>query len=427
MTVRAAPAEVTWSGRRGPLTAEIVVLVALVVVDTVFGVRAATRPDPLTEVVVAIAPAAGPVIAVLAVLRRRFDDRILLLGAASVGLSLLATGLTAVANALGELARPQPAATEALALALLVGAGCHRLAPRPAGALALAAGLAMVGGPIVRFGLNFPAALFAVGTALMWGGGVAVGLILRDADTRKVAELTELRSAERLALARELHDLVAHHITGMVVRAQAATRMAQRAGHAESGEIFTEFELAGADALAAIRRLVRVLRTEEGELLSAPANLLDAVRDATDGASVAGAGTLAVTLSPGLAELSTNPETASTVHRILLEALTNVRRHAPAAASVDVAVRAEPEAGQGWLVVEVANDAARPVNRKSAGYGLIGMAERVTALGGSLHAGPEDGHRWLVRARLPLHQPDGGAATENAHERAHEGRPEERR
>ena len=285
----------------------------------------------------------------------------------------------------------------------------------------------MVSGPIVRFGLNSPVALLAVGTALMWGGGVAVGLILRDADTRKVAELTELRSAERLALARELHDLVAHHITGMVVRAQAATRMAQRAGHAESGAIFTEFELAGADALAAIRRLVRVLRTEEGELLSVPANLLDAVRDATDGASVAGAGTLAVTLSPGLAELSTNPETASTVHRILLEALTNVRRHAPAATSVDVAVRAEPEAGQGWLVVEVANDAARPVNRKSAGYGLIGMAERVTALGGSLHAGPEDGHRWLVRARLPLQQPDGGAATESTHERAHEGRPEERR
>ena len=98
MTVKAGPTEVRWSGRRGPLVAEIVVLVALLVVDTVLGVRAGTRSGLLAEVVVTVAPAVGPVVAVLAVLRRRFDDRILLLGAASVGLSLLASGLTATAK-----------------------------------------------------------------------------------------------------------------------------------------------------------------------------------------------------------------------------------------------------------------------------------------------------------------------------------------
>jgi signal transduction histidine kinase len=208
----------------------------------------------------------------------------------------------------------------------------------------------------------------------------------------------------------------------MVVRAQAATRVAQRAGYGESGAIFNEFEQAGADALAAIRRLVRVLRTEGGELFNAPANLLDAVQEATNGTGVVDAAKVVLTLSPGLAGLPTNPEVASTVHRILLEALTNVRRHAPSATSVGVAVRAGPETGGGWLVVEVVNDAARPANRKSAGYGLIGMAERITALGGTLHAGLEDGNRWLVRARLPLDQARDATTADPAHDEHSEDR-----
>ena len=131
------------------------------------------------------------------------------------------------------------------------------------------------------------------------------------------------------------------------------------------------------------------------------ANLGDAVR--------AAAGTSA---NPDIAEeldqLVLPPQLATTVHRVVLEALTNVRRHAPGATEISVTARAEADD----LVLEVRNDGvpASPVSAPG-GFGIIGMTERITVLGGSLRAGPAParGGGGPMRARTPA-----GATTNTA-------------
>ncbi|WP_083268319.1 histidine kinase [Lentzea guizhouensis] len=116
--------------------------------------------------------------------------------------------------------------TETLALLLVAAAGPAVAAVRAA-VLAVAACAAVVLAPIVRYGLDYPAALVPV-AALAWGAAVALGLILRDADARHRRELERIRTEDRLQLARDLHDLVAHHVTGIVVRTRAAQALAEQ-------------------------------------------------------------------------------------------------------------------------------------------------------------------------------------------------------
>jgi signal transduction histidine kinase len=381
-----------WTGRRGPLLAEITALVVFVVLDTVFAVRAGAANGVLGATVGSVTSGLGILAAVLAVLRRRLPDRGAVLGGAVAGLSLLGTGLAGLAATVGQRPPVQPNATEAVAITLLVGAACRRLAPRSAVTIALLGGLATVLAPVVRDGPGNAFALLAVPAALLWGAALAVGLILRDADTRRTTALAtareRVRTAERMLMARELHDLVAHHITGVVVRAQAARVIAT----ADEG-IFAEIEQAGAEALAATRKLVAVLRTGENALFTAPSDITDAVHRA-----VPDDGSVALTVADGLDELPVTPEVAGAVHRVIMEALTNVRRHAPGAATVRVDVRGE----QDELVVDIVNDGVVSSREHQEGYGLVGMTERVTALGGTLRAGTEAGGRWRVLARIPV-------------------------
>ncbi|WP_439381443.1 sensor histidine kinase [Amycolatopsis lexingtonensis] len=382
---------IPWTGRRGPLVAEAVVLGALVVFDAVLAARAGPGTGGLTTVAIEFAPGIGPVVAVLAVLRRRFPGHIAGLATAVSGLSLLGTAVSAALGAAGARLPPQPGAAEVLALALVVGACCHRLSPKAAALQAVLGGCAVTLAPILRYGAENPAGLYATGAAVVWGGALAGGLVLRDADIRHRAAVLELRNAERLQLARELHDLVAHQVTGIVVRVQAAYRVAERTGGDTA--TFAELETAGTTALSAMRRLVGALRTGDEAFFVPPADLATAVdRAVPDDERVH------LDVSPGLAELPVAPEVVTTAHRLLTESLTNVRRHAPEATEVRVLVRHEPP---GELRVEVVNDGAgRPARR--GGYGLLGMAERVAAVGGTVHAGPAEGRRWRVAARLPL-------------------------
>jgi hypothetical protein len=200
-----------------------------------------------------VAPGLGPAAAALAVLRRRLVTRD---------------------------ARPD----ETLAIALLVGAGCRRLSRNAAIALAVCGGVAMTAAPVLRYGVGSSMALLAVPAALLWGGSLALGLILRDADDRRFAALAEVRTAERLRLARELHDFVAHHVTGIVVRAQAARMLAERPDTAgPDAEVYREIEVAGSDALTAMRRLVGMLRTDAPDPSPSAAGIRAADRPRTGG------------------------------------------------------------------------------------------------------------------------------------------------
>jgi len=214
--------------------------------------------------------------------------------------------------------------------------------------------------------------------------------IVRD---REVAT-REAVAAERAAIARELHDVVAHHMSVMVVQAGAA-RAVGATDPAATAEALRQIEASGRTGLAEMRRLLEVLKAEEDGNGRAPQPGLARLGELLDAMRASGLPVEAVVeatpraLSPGV-DLS--------AYRIVQEALTNSLRHA-GGASARVVVRYEPDA----LELEIADDGPGPPQDPGAsgGHGLIGMRERVQLFGGELEAGPRQGGGFLVRARLP--------------------------
>jgi signal transduction histidine kinase len=156
---------------------------------------------------------------------------------------------------------------------------------------------------------------------------------------------------------------------------------------------------AGSDALTSMRRMVTVLRAEE-EAGRRPGTTLADLRMLTDRFSVDGP-KVAFEIGPGLDDRTLQPEVMTTLHRVLLESLTNVRKHAARAAWVEADLRRHERS----VVLRVRNfgSASDPrVSRLGGGFGLVGMAERVEALGGRLYAGPSREGAWEVVAEFPL-------------------------
>ncbi|WP_028933629.1 sensor histidine kinase [Pseudonocardia spinosispora] len=390
----------TRTGDRPPLRrvwviVELLVLVGLNVESGVHRLFLEGAPGAGGIAYLAVGTAAG----VFALARHWFPERIATLAASAIALSL-GTSLVGYLVA--------PAATlsgdpEVLALMLLVGAGCHRLPRRLACGAVVLGGLAIAAAPVLRYGTGANPITVAVVWAVLWGCSVTVGLILRDGDARRDAALVAARNRERLALARELHDLVAHHITGVVVRTQAAGLIL---GEGPEHDLIQEIEHSGAEALAAVRRLVMMLRLDQATAVSM-GGLTDAVEAAVDGDDA-----VSLRLEPRLEDLSIAPETVSTVHRVVLESLTNVRKHAPDAHHVVVTVRPVTAAAR-RLMVEVINDGHRRGRGRSAGgYGLLGMSERIAALDGTLIWGEHGESSWRVLVELPL--PSGVVATRSS-------------
>lgn len=312
--------------------------------------------------------------------------------AAVTGLLLFAAAGLAVA--LGTIP-PGPLFGGGLVGLLVLGAAAVRTLPSRPAALIGVAGTAVIAvsetaGPD---GLFDHRALVALTGATLWSAALAVGLYLRYLDFLHRQTLETVRRQERLELARELHDVVAHHVTGMVVQAQAA-RFAGKDHTATLLSALGSIETAGTDTLAAIRQLVGLLRDPDdtGVVPSAPEPISQLVeRFASHGPAVD------LRLPAGLPASGWPPEVASTVYRVVQEALTNIARHAPGARSVTVIITHNPR----QVRVEITDDA--PASRQpGSGYGLVGMRERVEALGGKLRAGPLPGTGWAVQASLPV-------------------------
>ena len=341
----------------------------------------------------------------------------------------------------------QPGGAAAVALLVLVGSAARVLPLRPAAAIA--AGALAVG--LTSYGLrsqSWEAATHVL--AQGWAVAVAGGLWLRFRDARHQAAIEAARRSERLDLARELHDAAAHHITGIVIQAQAARIAARRTASAPAGaarpvsfagaaggspagaarpdssagalggslddapggspgagqggprsagldDALAGIEAAAAGALASMRQVIGLLRDgdDAGRLAPGPERLADLVgRFAGRGPAVR------LRLPSGPDEPAWPPEVTTTVYRVVQEALTNVTRHAAGAREVTVTLAHDQRA----ITVEVTDDAppAGPPRFPGAGgYGLVGMRERVEALGGTLHAGPRPPCGWSVRAALP--------------------------
>ncbi|MER7585583.1 histidine kinase [Kitasatospora sp. NPDC097691] len=225
---------------------------------------------------------------------------------------------------------------------------------------------------------------------------VLIGLYLRGLDDGRARAVAEARRAQRLELAHDLHDFVAHDVSGMVAQAQAGAYLASL-DPARAAELFERIEQAGQRALASLDRTVQLLRSEEAADRSPKPGLAELVQVAEQFTAAGGA---EVRLE--LPEGPVPREVEGTVHRIAVESLTNVRRHAPAARTVEVRARCSG----GRLELTVTDDGGAPAPggrpRRGGGSGLPGLAARVEALGGSLHAGPHEREGWRVTAVLPL-------------------------
>ncbi|MFC9970075.1 sensor histidine kinase [Spirillospora sp. NPDC127200] len=267
----------------------------------------------------------------------------------------------------------------------------------------------LVGGAVVAIPFRaspVSALLFSAPMAVLVAIAVGAGLYLRALDARRARALAGARRDERLELARDLHDFVAHHVTGIVVQAQAA-RFAAQSGAVQSPEqldrMFAGIENAGTEALTSMRRIVGLLReaqdpggrTGDAAAATRPVADLAQVQELVEGFTDPPA-TLA--LAPGLGGLP--PEVATSVHRVVQEALTNVRKHAADATAVRVGVGRLPG---GEVEVSVRDDGqGRGRRLPSSGFGLAGLDERVEALGGTLRAGPRPEGGWEVVAVLPV-------------------------
>jgi signal transduction histidine kinase len=284
-----------------------------------------------------------------------------------------------------------------IGLAILAVLAARTLPPRRAVPLGALGVLVMVTAGVAHASYEPTArAALALTGVTIWGAALAAGVWLRYLDHRATMTVEAVRYEERLELARELHDVVAHHVTGILVQAQAARFTA--AQHPEAaGDALANIETAGSETLTALRRLVGLLRNPGDTASHAPPEAIDQLirRFAAQ--------TIPVELRAP-SDLDTTawpPEIASTAYRVVQEALTNIARHAPDATSVAVSIT--PASGQ--VTIEVTNDApatqARSV-RTGGGYGLVGMRERVEALGGALRCGPRGHTGWIISASLPM-------------------------
>jgi signal transduction histidine kinase len=223
----------------------------------------------------------------------------------------------------------------------------------------------------------------------------------RDAQAKVAA------AAERARIARELHDVIAHNVSVMVVQADGAS-YALGTDPARAREALAAISATGRQALAEMRRLLGVLRREEdGGSGRAPQPGIGELGELLDQARSAG---LPVSFAVEGDPQPLPGGVALAAYRIVQESLTNTRKHAGPVASASVLLRYSPDA----LVLTISDDgrggpggAALP---GAAGHGLTGMRERVAVYGGSVAAGPRPGGGFEVVATLPLTAVQAGAA-----------------
>ncbi|WP_326946216.1 sensor histidine kinase [Amycolatopsis sp. NBC_01307] len=290
--------------------------------------------------------------------------------------------LTAAAVPIGGPVLGVAAVGAACALYVVVGRLDNRIVR-----IGFVAGLAEVG--VLSFALPTPSASQAVnvGTGALIVG-YAFGLTVRARREHAVTERDQAVSAERLRIAREMHDVVAHSMSLIAVKAAVGNHVAlDQPG--EAREALRVIEETSREALAELRRMLGVLRDGTGVPALAPAPTLDDLRALAERAQQAGPAVDLVV--DGLDELPNG--VGQSVYRIVQEALTNVVKHAGA---TTCRIRVTGEDGE--VRIEVRDDGRG--GSAEPGHGLIGMRERVAVYGGEFSAGPgERGFR--VFARLP--------------------------
>ncbi|MER5264455.1 histidine kinase [Actinosynnema sp. NPDC002837] len=306
---------------------------------------------------------------------------------------LLTLGIVLTAQNVATIAHItlEPYSATAFAIYLVASACSSRVA---VGALAATLGSAWVA---VFIGEAWPESaglsiFLTLVVCAAWALGRATR-IRRSYEARQAAEASSKAVAEeRLRIARELHDVVAHSLSLITVKAGVAAHVAPSRPE-EAQEALQVIERASRGTLVEMRRLMGVLRSEDSEAELAPMPGLADLPELVTRASLAG-------VDVSLSVTGSLPEGLGlTVYRIVQESVTNVVKHAaPAACEVSIVV------GDASVEVRVVDDGPgeRVLAGGGGGHGLIGMRERVAVYDGTFSAGPLAGGGFAVRAEVPL-------------------------
>ena len=313
---------------------------------------------------------------------------------------LVALALAVVLVELSNLVAPALAETGAFLVGILLAiysAGRHtRGRARIAGLLLVAAAIPLAaiepGDPVAFTDIAFFAVLF--------GGPWAVGRYARHRSERErvlVAERDvrahEAVAEERTRIARELHDVVAHAISLIVLQARGGRRMLADDPD-ETRRALDVIEHAGEQALGEMRRLLGLLRDDEPELTLAPPPSLRRIDDLVAGIRASGL-PVEVVIEGEPVELP--PGVDVSAYRIVQEALTNALKHAgPAHARVTITYARDA------VDLAIVDDGPGVPSVNGGGYGLAGMRERVAIYGGRLESGARPDGGYALRVRLPL-------------------------
>jgi signal transduction histidine kinase len=268
--------------------------------------------------------------------------------------------------------------------------GAHASLRRAAVSLAVTAPVIILVSRLGRLGLSvIPLLVFWLAGVFVHARRRAAALADRNAALQRLAE--QAAAGERTRIARELHDIIAHHLSVIVLQAAGA-----RASEKPAGPTLEKIENSGRQALAETRRLLGVLRDTSTYAGLAPQPGIGEL-DALAG-SISAAG-LPVSLAIDGEHAALPAAVDVSVYRIVQEALTNVLKHAgPARADVIVSCASDAVTIE---VTDTGTGAPGDLNL-AGGNGLAGMRERAAVFGGQFRAGPRPGGGFTVRARLPL-------------------------
>ncbi|MGQ0831962.1 MAG: sensor histidine kinase [Microthrixaceae bacterium] len=220
----------------------------------------------------------------------------------------------------------------------------------------------------------------------------ALGATMRYRAVSRLRTIEQVRSREREQLARELHDIVAHHVSAIAIQAQAGRAVADSDPSAAL-DVLQVIEAEASRTLGEMRTMVSALRGDEHAALAPQRGIEDIgfLAEQQPGGPV-----VEVIPSGDLGDLT--PAVDAALYRLAQESITNAVKHARRATRIRVAVEGDPDAVR--LTVSDDGEVA-PLNGSTAGYGIVGMKERVTILGGTLAAGPGRDRGWTVTAVLP--------------------------
>jgi signal transduction histidine kinase len=295
--------------------------------------------------------------------------------------------------AYGAAELPDPPLQFAVLLAFFtVGAHTPRSVSVPCALALVVAGIATLALAHDSDAADVAVSFFAATTAWVLGDAARVQRE-RTAllEQRRVDATRQAAADERMRIARDLHDIVAHHVSVMAVQAEAAQEVLA-ARPERAGKAMADVADTARTTLGELRRLLGVLRAEGDR---APQPDLDGIGDLVESVRRTG---LAVEVHTHGERRPVGGLAGVTAYRIVQEALTNVIKHA-SAARADVELRF----GEDELVVMVTDDGrGSDGGGAEGGHGLAGMRERLAVLGGALDAGPCPGGGFSVRARLPL-------------------------